>query len=209
MSNLNYDIQPLFPIPVYITSIDRKFTKKELQFVNEQKKYCVNNTGNFHTKDTYILNRPEFINIKKFIEEVCQSYLDNVICPKKDIKIYVTQSWLNYTEQNQFHHEHSHDNSFASGVLYFDSDKDTDSIKFLNPNSHRQISPEIDETKYNLWNSNSWFFSVETGQVVMFPSSTIHKVDIKKNSNVRISLAFNTFLKGKIGSNIDLTELIL
>ena len=37
MSNLNYDIQPLFPIPVYITSIDRKFTKKELQFVNEQK----------------------------------------------------------------------------------------------------------------------------------------------------------------------------
>ena len=208
MSNLDFNVQPLFPTPVYITSIDRKFTKKELQFVNKQKKYCVNNIGNIRTKDTHILNRSEFISIKKFIEEVCQSYLDNVVCPKQDIKIYVTQSWLNYTEQNQFHHEHSHQNSFASGVLYFDTDEDTDSIRFFNSTTD-QIAPEIDEAKYNIWNSNSWIFPVKIGQLVMFPSSTIHKVDIIKNSNTRISLSFNTFLKGKLGLKTANTELIL
>jgi len=43
----------------------------------------------------------------------------------------------------------------------------------------------------------------------MFPSPTTHQVDVKKGKNTRISLAFNTFYKGTIGSNSSLTELIL
>ena len=204
-----YQTHGLFPIPVYMTDIDRDFTEKELQFVKDQKNHCVENSGNIHTKDNYILNRPELKDIKSFIDEVCQSYLDNILCPKEDIKIYVTQSWLNYTEENEFHHKHEHPNSFVSGVFYIDSDKDNDLIKFFNPISYKQISPEINQDKYNPYNSASWFFPVETGKIIMFPSSTTHQVDDKKGSNTRISLAFNTFLKGKIGPNEDLAELIL
>ena len=43
----------------------------------------------------------------------------------------------------------------------------------------------------------------------MFPSSLVHQVDLKKGNNTRISLAFNTFYKGKLGINSELTELIL
>jgi len=204
-----YQTHGLFPIPVYMTDIDRDFTEKELQFVKDQKNHCVENSGNIHTKDNYILNRPELKDIKSFIDEVCQSYLDNILCPKEDIKIYVTQSWLNYTEENEFHHKHEHPNSFVSGVFYIDSDKNNDLIKFFNPISYKQISPEINKDKYNPYNSASWFFPVETGKIIMFPSSTTHQVDDKKGSNTRISLAFNTFLKGKIGPNEDLAELIL
>ena len=82
-------------------------------------------------------------------------------------------------------------------------------IKFFSNIKYQQIKPIIDDKKYNLWNSTSWWFSVELGQLVMFPSSTTHQVDIKKGTNTRISLAFNTFYKGTIGSNSDLTELIL
>ena len=32
-------IHSLFPIPIYTISMDRGFTKQELQFVNEQKKH--------------------------------------------------------------------------------------------------------------------------------------------------------------------------
>jgi len=60
-------IENLFPIPIYISNIDRKFTKQELQFVTEQKNNCKNNTGNIHTKDNYILNRKEFKNIKNLL----------------------------------------------------------------------------------------------------------------------------------------------
>ena len=71
------------------------------------------------------------------------------------------------------------------------------------------MKPVTDDTKFNLWNSDTWFFSVKTGMLVMFPSSTIHQVETKKGKNTRISLAFNTFYKGMIGSNSALTELIL
>src|SRR6056300_74616 len=200
-------IQGLFPTPIYMTDINRSFTKQELQFVEDQKKHCVKNEGNINTKDNYILNRKEFKNIKIFLDQCCQEYLNKIISPKNTIELYITQSWLNYTEENQYHHKHEHPNSVVSGVFYFDSDKDNDMIKFFNNVKYQQIKPEVDQ--YNIWNSSSWWFPVETGQLVMFPSSTTHQVDIKKGTNTRISLAFNTFYKGTIGVNNKLSELIL
>ena len=200
-------IHSIFPTPIYTTKIDRGFTKQELQFVKEQKKHCKNNTGNLNTKDNYILNRKEFKNIKKFLDKCCEDYLNRVICPKNNIKLYITQSWLNYTEANQYHHSHQHPNSTISGVLYFDSDIKNDKILFSHPIVYQQIKPEIE--KFNLWNSGTWFFPVETGNLFMFPSSTTHQVEVKQGNNTRISLAFNTFYKGTVGSNFELTELIL
>jgi len=200
-------IENLFPTPIYMSNIDRTFTKQELQFVTEQKKHCKNNTGNINTKDNYILNRKEFKNIKKFIDKSCQDYLEKIISPKNNIELYITQSWLNYTEENQYHHTHAHPNSVVSGVLYFDCDKENDQIKFTNPVGYQQIKPEIKD--FNIWNSETWWFALETGQLVMFPSSTTHQVETKQGTNTRISLAFNTFYKGTLGLNSNLTELIL
>jgi len=202
-------IQNIFPTPIYTTKIDRGFTKQELNFVEQQKKHCTNNQGNINTKDNYILNRKEFKNIKKFLDKHCKDYLDTIICPKNNIELYITQSWLNYTEANQYHHRHEHPNSVVSGVLYFDSDIKNDKILFVDSKGYQQIKPEIDDTKWNLWNSGTWFFPVETGNLFMFPSSTTHQVETKKGNNTRISLAFNTFYKGSVGSNPQLTELIL
>ena len=201
-------INHIFPTPVYITEIDREFTKQELNFVKEQKKHCSKNAGNINTKDNYILNRKEFKNIKKFLNKHCKNYLDTVICPKNNLELYITQSWLNYTEADQYHHKHNHPNSIVSGVLYFDSDIKNDKILF-SKSTEQQIKPIIDNTKFNLSNSETWFFPVETGRLIMFPSSTIHSVEIKKGKNTRISLAFNTFYKGTIGSSVGLSELIL
>ena len=202
-------IQNIFPTPIYTIKMDRGFTKQELNFVEQQKKHCTNNQGNINTKDNYILNRKEFKNIKKFLDKHCKDYLDTIICPKNNIELYITQSWLNYTEADQYHHRHAHPNSVVSGVLYFDSDIKNDKILFSSNKGYQQISPEIDKEKFNLWNSDTWFFPVETGNLFMFPSSTIHQVETKKGNNTRISLAFNTFYKGAVGSNYNLTELIL
>ena len=202
-------IRNIFPTPIYTTKINRGFTKQELNFVKEQKKHCTNNQGNIHTKDNYILNRKEFKNIKKFLDKHCKDYLDTIICPKNNIELYITQSWLNYTEANQYHHRHEHPNSVVSGVLYFDSDIKNDKILFSHGKGYQQIKPETDKEKFNVWNSDTWFFPVETGNLFMFPSSTTHQVETKKGNNTRISLAFNTFYKGTVGSDNKLTELIL
>ena len=202
-------IHSVFPIPIYTTSMERGLTKQELQFVNEQKKHCFKNEGNINSKDNYILNRKEFKNIKKFLDKHCKDYLDTVICPKNKVELYITQSWLNYTEANQYHHKHEHPNSVVSGVLYLDADEINDQILFTSNRGYQLMSPTINKTKFNLWNSETWFFPVETGDLFMFPSSTTHQVETKKGNNTRISLAFNTFYKGTVGSNTELTELIL
>ena len=59
-------IENLFPIPIYMSNIDRKFTKQELQFVNEQKKHCSKNEGNINTKDNYILIEKSLKILKNF-----------------------------------------------------------------------------------------------------------------------------------------------
>ena len=200
-------INNLFPTPIYMNNLDRPFTKQELLFVKEQNKHCSKNKGNINTKDNYILKRKELKNIKKFLDKCCKDYLKKIICPKNDLQLYITQSWLNYTEENQYHHQHAHPNSVISGVFYFDCDKENDKILFLKSNGYQQIRTVVKD--FNLWNSDTWWFSVVTGQLVMFPSSTTHQVETKKGNNTRISLAFNTFYKGIIGSKDNLTELIL
>ena len=202
-------IKNLFSTPLYTTNINREFTKKELDFIQSQKKHTTNNDGNTSSIDNYILNRKEFKNIKETIDLACQDYLDKIICPINNLKLYVTQSWLNFTEPNQYHHRHEHPNSIISGVLYLDTDKDNDTVKFFNPVKYQTIVPEINSAKYNFYNSSSWWFPIENGELIMFPSSLTHQVDNKKGSNTRISLAFNTFYKGTIGTNKALTELKL
>ena len=201
------NIQSIFPVPIYTTKMNRAFTKKELQFVKEQKNHTYKNIGNFTTYDSYILNKKEFKNIKKFLEKCCKDYLEKIICSKNNISLYITQSWLNYTEESQFHHKHEHPNSVVSGVLYLDTDKKTDQIVFSHPIRYQQIQPDVG--KFNMWNSDSWWIPVKTGELFMFPSSLTHQVVTKKGNNTRISLAFNTFYKGTIGSEDQLFELII
>ena len=208
MKNFNSSITSLFPIPLYETKLNREFTEKEINFVKARKNNATPNEGNSSSKNNYILETRELNEIKIFLELCCQDYLDKVICPNNDVQLYITQSWLNFTKENQYHHQHSHPISLISGVLYFDVDKNDDRIYFFNT-QYKSISLETQKDKFNLWNSSSWWFPIFIGQLVMFPSSLTHSVENKIGKNTRISLSFNTFVKGKMGSNSLLTELIL
>jgi uncharacterized protein (TIGR02466 family) len=199
-------INGIFPTPIYISKIDRKLTPLELKFVDKNKKDCYKNDGNITSNNNYILNEKSFANIKKELDLRVQDYFNKVISPANNITPYITQSWLNYTETNQYHHKHAHPNSLVSGVFYINCDDKFDKIKFFNDN-YKTIKPEIKD--WNIWNSESWWFSVKTGDVILFPSSLTHMVENKEGTNTRISLAFNVFIKGTVGNNKSLTELIL
>ncbi len=90
--------------------------------------------------------------------------------------------------------------------FYINADEKLDKIKFFKED-YQPIKLEIKE--YNLFNSSSWWFTVKTGDIVLFPSSLTHMVETKDGDNARVSLAFNVFVEGKIGNNKGLTELIL
>jgi hypothetical protein len=64
----------------------------------------------------------------------------------------------------------------------------------------------IPAKEFNLFNSTSWWFETGTNDLVLFPSNLTHMVE-KVVGKERISLSFNTFLKGYIGEDIELTGL--
>jgi len=200
------NINGIFPTPIYFSKLNRELTNKELLFIDKTKLNSHNNEGNITSNDNFILNQKAFKLLKEELDLRVKDYFDKIICSANNITPYITQSWLNYTETNQYHHKHKHPNSLISGVFYINCDEKFDKIKFFNEN-YQTIQPEIKE--FNIWNSNSWWFSVKTGDIILFPSSLTHMVETKEGTNTRISLAFNIFIKGTVGNNKNLTELIL
>jgi uncharacterized protein (TIGR02466 family) len=201
------NINGIFPTPIYISKLDRELAPLELKFVDKNKKDFYKNTGNITSNNNYILNEKPFVNLKKQLDLKVQDYFDKVISPANNITPYITQSWLNYTETNQYHHKHQHPNSLVSGVFYINCNNKFDKIKFFKNFNYQIIKTEVKE--WNLWNSESWWFPVNTNDIILFPSSLTHMVETKEGDNTRISLAFNVFIKGTVGNNKQLTELIL
>ena len=199
-------INGIFPTPIYIPKLNREISIEELSFINKNKLDVYKNEGNTTSNDNYILNNKEFKNLKEELDLRVQDYFAKIISPVNNIEHYITQSWLNYTETNQYHHKHEHPNSLVSGVLYINCHEEYDKIKFFN-DKYKIIKLEVKE--WNLWNSESWWFAVKTGDIILFPSSLTHMVETKQGTNTRISLAFNVFIKGTVGNNKSLTELIL
>ena len=200
------EINSIFPTPIYMSKLDRELTPLELKFVDKNKKDFYKNDGNITSNNNYILNEKPFSNLKKELNLRVKDYFEKVISSTDAITPYITQSWLNYTETNQYHHKHAHPNSLVSGVFYINCHKEHDKIKFFD-DKYKTIKLETKD--WNLWNSETWWFPVKTGNIIMFPSSLTHMVETKEGNNTRISLAFNVFIKGTIGSNKNLTELVL
>jgi uncharacterized protein (TIGR02466 family) len=200
------NIHGIFSTPIYRCNFSRPFTHAEMDFIRKQHGECRLNIGNRSTKDNYILNKKIFRSIKKELERRLQDYLEKVICPKPGIRPYITQSWINYTGKGQYHHEHQHDNSYISGVLYLTANKNVDRIYFQRKRS-TIFSPPIET--FNDWNSSSWWMPIHTATLIMFPSWLVHNVGRKEDDDLRVSLSFNSFIKGTLGTAVSLTELKL
>jgi|TARA_E500000318_G_scaffold93178_1_gene92145 uncharacterized protein (TIGR02466 family) len=200
---MKWRIQSLFSTALYVDKLDFKFNKKQFKYIKtcERKE----NTHNVSSLNSYVLNLDTFKNLKKKIEEKVAHYLLKIDFAPLDTEFFITQSWFNYTKEKQAHHEHEHPNSYLSGVYYIDANKKLDSIMFSNKRYTGQIS--LPATQYNDYNSKSYKLSVSTDDIILFPSSTTHRVDTKKGKNERLSLAFNVFIKGNLGDEYELWKL--
>ena len=196
----------VFSVPIVTYEYSVPFTKEELQFIKNSKRDSVPNQGNSSSRDTYILNNPEMSDIKSELMKAVQDYKISIMGADDKVDLYITQSWLNFTNQGQQHHVHLHTNSLVSGVLYISADEENDKIFFYNDRI-MNLNPVI--KNYNVFNSDCWWYKVKTYKIILFPSWLMHEVRAKEGDNERISLAFNTFIKGDIGDERVLNRLIL
>lgn len=198
-------VSGIFPVPIYKKPLDRPLTENEVKLVQPSSWVTRPGSDNLRTDNTKILHQPGFFLIKKFIESSINDFLENIISPIPNIELYITQSWLNFNSKGQRHHKHFHANSILSGVMYFNTTKN-DFISF-----YSSIRPEIHlMNNPNWWNISRISMPVQTGDLIIFNSKLEHGVEeVKEDNHTRISLAFNTWFKGEIGSEEGLTKLVL
>ena len=196
-------VHTLFPSTVCFFELGRDLTKKEMSFIMKQKQKP--NEGNKTSINSTLLKSKTLKGLNSFIEGSFKEYATNILRIKNNVTLDITQSWANFTKKGEFHHKHNHSNSFLSGVFYVKAKEDTDKIIFFKE-GYNQISLETQD--FNVHNSDSWFFTVKSNQLAVFPSSLTHMVP-PTDTEERVSLSCNTFPKGIIGDSGKLTGLSL
>lgn len=197
-------IENLFPIPIGFFNYENGLTKNEHAFLISLEQQ--QNAGNTRSKDCYVLKNQRLSKIANFIELSAQEYFNKTINPKNNVRLKITQSWVNWTNTGEHHHKHAHQNSLISGCFYVNANKELDKIFFYKDAYFRIKMPPLE---WNTYNSESWWYSIGTNDLIFFPSDLVHMVPPVESSETRISLAFNMFPVGNIGDADALNELIL
>ena len=197
-------INNLFPTAVGSFELGRDLSKLEQKFLFNLETRP--NQGNVTSANNYVLRDNRLSSLRLFLNNSLQEYFQATMSPQDNVKLEITQSWINYTKTGQYHHKHTHPNSIISGVFYIQASKEIDKLFFYNE-SYEQI--KIVPKEFHVYNSESWWLPVETGRLLLFPSSLTHMVATTSGEDDRISMSFNTFYKGKLGDEVALTGLTL
>ena len=210
------ELNGIFPVPIYRAYRDSDLDsteEKEVEDLIEEGTYKSNNqpTGQVRSfapsNNTYIFDG-RLKKLKEYCEKHIDTYVKDIIATKEELDFYITQSWLNINKPGESMHQHSHNNSIISGVFYISTEED-DQIKFTDPNVKLKEYISFDQ-EFNVWNSSTWTYPVRNNLLILFPAWLDHGVTQNLNATRdRISLAFNVFVKGSIGIQGKLSELVL
>lgn len=181
----------LFSKPIFRSKIK---TEVDVSKVNWEE-----NTFNQISKSRNILSEETFKELSTEINSKIFEYFYNIMRVSPEVEIYVTSSWLNRTKSGEEHHRHTHPNSILSGVVNLYGSTNAGGNLYFLDGEYKTL--RYDYVDYNMFNSPSWKFPFETKVITIFPSSTEHAVDLYYGKEPRITLSFNTFIKGKICSD--------
>jgi uncharacterized protein (TIGR02466 family) len=203
--NKMMELHSLFPTNIGIFHLDGVLSMEEKQYIVDLPRK--NNDYNQSSLDSYVLNSKRLQNLKKNLSNCLNEYFNMTFKPSTECSLKITQSWSNYCENGAGHHLHSHPNSIVSGVFYVQTN-DQDKIIFHRPYNEHEVwivKPSVLDS----FTAPSWWLPARQYSLILFPSTLKHEVDISSRKDIRISLSFNSFFNGTIGSSTNLTELII
>ena len=206
MTSIDYEVQPLFAEPFLRADIGNAITNEQVEFIKNLK--MVHNQQNLISENLYIFEEPELASIKEAVQEVLDIFAKEVMgIPQK---LYVTQSWSLVNHPNVGMHGHSHSNSLISGSLYYtDLPAPVSNMIFDRHRTYQQLELTPERDKRNIFNTKMNVVTPQRNDLILFSSGLQHFVETNRSSEPRYSIAFNTFIKGKLGDYRDVSELTL
>jgi hypothetical protein len=202
----NYDVQPLFATPYFRANLKSAITADQVTFIKNLK--MVQNQQNLISENLYIFEEPALKGIKDAVQEALDIYAKEVM--GIDHTLYVTQSWSLVNQPGIGMHSHSHSNSIVSGSLYFaELPSPVSRMVFDKHTSYRRLEINPVKERQNVFNTPVNVIIPKTHELLLFPSELNHMVEPNMSSQPRYSIAFNCFIKGKLGHYRDVSELLL
>lgn len=201
-----FTVKPLFAEPYFVTNIADAITPEQVKYL--QGLTMIENQVNQISEELYLFNRPEMKSIRRAVDEALATFAGEVMGIAQ--KLEVTQSWTLINPPGVGMHGHTHSNSVVSGSLYYAPMPDPPgNMIFERHNHYRQLELPVAPEKTNIYNSPRNAIVPKQGDLVLFSSSLQHYVEPNQSSQDRYSIAFNSFVRGTIGSFRDVSELRL
>lgn len=205
-SQREFTVKPLFAEPYFVTNIADAISPEQVKFVQSLKMH--ENQVNHISDDLYLFQRPEMASIAKAVDEALQTFAREVMGIVQ--RLEVTQSWALRNPPGVGMHGHTHSNSVVSGSLYYTPLPERSGNMVFDRFSHyRQLELAVVQDKTNIYNAPRNAVVPKQGDLVLFSSAIHHYVEPNQSNQDRHSIAFNTFVRGKIGSFRDVSELEL
>ena len=206
MSVDNVNIQPLFAEPIFRANIASAISEEQIEFIQNLK--MVKNQSNLISENLYIFDLPELASVAQAVQEALDVYARDVM--GIDHQLYVTQSWSLINNPTIGMHGHSHSNSLVSGSLYYcDMPDPVAAMVFDRHRGYQQLELSPNQARRNIYNTPMNVVQPERGEIVLFSSGLQHYVENNASAEPRYSIAFNSFIRGKLGNLRDVSELEL
>ena len=193
MINARTDLLNALPIQLEETSF--RLTDDEMSVITNNEYYHAK--SNNLTRTSFLLKDTRLSRVKNFLDERMKNYTENVV--EVEDKFKLTQSWSTITKKGERHHIHNHPNSIFSLVFYVNSD--SGNLVFnLDSRLREKYDFSFRVKKWNSFNSFSWEYTVQTGNLVIFPAWMYHDTKPNVSETDRIIIGANYFIEGILGT---------
>ena len=193
----NTRLASLFPTPLYSSEIvitdSIKDKVKTLQFGRIP-------GGSANMSDNrYILNEPEFADLKKTIDKHVQEFGHNIYSPADGVEFVLKNSWIMEHPPGDYNFLHFHVNSIISGVVCISVTPNSGDLIFQKNVDNLQLGMiDLGVKHYNEFNSKVFRVTPVEGQLLIFPSNLFHRAETNCSGETRYCLPFNYFIKGTL-----------
>ena len=195
---INVRTDHLNGVPIHFEKTSFRLTNDELNTIFGKSYY--HPMSNNLTKTSFLLKDDKLSRIKSFLDERMNSYIENIV--EINDKFIMTQSWSTTTKKSENHHSHNHPNAIFSLVFYVSSQGvESGNLVFNLDNRLREkYDFSFNVKNYNTFNSSTWEYEVNTGDLIIFPAWIYHETRENTSNEDRVIIGANYFVEGVIGT---------
>ena len=201
-------IDAVFATPVFKSDNLYKLNEEQLQYLKTLE-MIKNKGGNYLTTRKDIMDDKPMEDFKHWCLLNVRAFAKQLGASERT-SFYITQSWMNRNPPHSYHHTHMHPNSIFSCIYYVEGDKcPTYFYRYDDRTSFGNFAFYENDKGSSAFTATKAGVMNEVGRLVIFPSSMVHDVDTNESDKDRVTISFNTFIRGEMGEPENSNHLII